>query len=238
MTAPALRFQQVVKRYGQASVLQGVDLELRAGECFGLVGVNGAGKTSLIKCLLDFCALDGGAIEIFGQPHQHPASRQPLGFLPERFMPPYYLTGADFIRYLLTLQGIAYDKDAVAAMLAALDLDADALKRTVRGYSKGMTQKLGLAACLLARKRLYVLDEPMSGLDPKARALLKQQLQALHRAGSTLFLTSHALADVDELCDRMAILHDGRIRFAGTPAECRDHYRADTLEQAFLACIA
>jgi ABC-2 type transport system ATP-binding protein len=238
MTVPALHFQQVVKRYGPASVLQGVDLELQSGQCFGLVGVNGAGKTSLIKCLLDFCALDGGAIEIFGRPHREPASRGPLGFLPERFTPPYYLTGADFIRYLLTLQGLRYDADAVAAMLAALDLEPAALKRTVRQYSKGMTQKLGLAACLLSRKQLYILDEPMSGLDPKARALLKEQLRQLQRAGSTLFLTSHALADVDELCDRMAILHDGRIRFAGTPAECRARYGAETLEQAFLACIA
>ncbi|WP_373991975.1 ABC transporter ATP-binding protein [Duganella sp. BuS-21] len=238
MTVPALRLQQVVKRYGAASVLHGVDLELRAGECFGLVGVNGAGKTSLIKCLLDFCALDGGAIEIFGQSHTQPAARRPLGFLPERFTPPYYLTGADFIRYLLTLQGLAYQPPAVHAMLAALDLDPDALKRAVRSYSKGMTQKLGLAACLLARKPLYVLDEPMSGLDPKARALLKHQLRALHQSGSTLFLTSHALADVDELCDRMAILHDGRIRFSGTPAQCRAEYGAQTLEQAFLNCIA
>jgi ABC-2 type transport system ATP-binding protein len=238
MTVPALRFQQVAKRYGSASVLQGVDLELQAGECFGLVGVNGAGKTSLIKCLLDFCALDGGTIDIFGRPHHQPASRRPLGFLPERFTPPYYLTGADFIRYRLTLQGLRYDHDAVAAMMQALDLDASALKRAVRDYSKGMTQKLGLAACLLAPKRLYVLDEAMSGLDPKARALLKQQLRRLHSDGATLFLTSHALADVDELCDRMAILHDGAIRFAGTPAECRDRYHADTLEQAFLACIA
>ncbi len=238
MTETALRFQQVVKRYGPSGVLQGVDLAVQAGECFGLVGVNGAGKTSLIKCLLDFCALDGGAIAIFGQPHDQPASRAPLGFLPERFMPPYYLTGADFIKYLLTLQGVKVDAAAVAAMLAALDLDAAALKKTVRHYSKGMTQKLGLAACLLSPKQLYVLDEPMSGLDPKARALLKQQLRALQQRGSTLFLTSHALADVDELCDRMAILHDGAIRFTGTPADCRAHYGAQTLEQAFLACIA
>lgn len=238
MSVSALRFQQVVKRYGAASVLRGVELELHAGECFGLVGVNGAGKTSLIKCMLDFCALDGGAIEIFGQPHHQPAARAPLGFLPERFTPPYYLTGDDFIRYLLTLQSLVYDAPAVHAMLAALDLDPAALRRTVRGYSKGMIQKLGLAACLLAPKRLYVLDEPMSGLDPKARALLKEQLRKLHRGGATLFLTSHALADVDELCDRMAILHDGQIRFAGTPAECRARFGAPTLEQAFLACIA
>lgn len=237
MTETALRFQQVVKRYGQSGVLQGVDLAVQAGECFGLVGVNGAGKTSLIRCLLDFCALDGGAIAIFGQPHDRPASRAPLGFLPERLMPPYYLTGADFIKYLLTLQGLKVDAGAVAAMLAALDLEPAALRKTVRHYSKGMTQKLGLAACLLAHKRLYVLDEPMSGLDPKARALLKLQLRALQQRGSTLFLTSHALADIDELCDRMAILHDGAIRFTGTPGECRAHYRAETLEQAFLACI-
>jgi len=238
MTHPALRLQQVTKRYGPASVLRGVDLELRAGECFGLVGVNGAGKTSLIKCLLDFCALDGGSIDIFGLPHHRPAARQPLGFLPERFTPPYYLTGADFIRYLLTLQGLAYDPQAVHVMLAALDLDPAALKRAVRSYSKGMTQKLGLAACLLARKPLYVLDEPMSGLDPKAHALLKDQLRKLRQAGSTVFLTSHALADVNELCDRLAILHDGSIRFCGTPAECRTQYGATTLEQAFLTCIA
>lgn len=238
MTHPALRFQHVNKRYGAASVLRGVDLELRAGECFGLVGVNGAGKTSLIKCMLDFCALDGGSIDIFGQPHHRPAARQPLGFLPERFTPPYYLTGADFLRYRLTLQGLAYDAQAVGAMLAALDLDPAALKREVRSYSKGMTQKLGLASCLLARKPMYVLDEPMTGLDPKARALLKDQLRSLHRAGSTVFLTSHALADVDELCDRMAILHDGAIRFSGSPAECRVRYGAHTLEQAFLTCIA
>ncbi|SDG54801.1 MULTISPECIES: ABC transporter ATP-binding protein [unclassified Duganella] len=238
MTVPALRFQQVVKRYGAATVLRGVDLELRVGESFGLVGVNGAGKTSLIKCLLDFCALDGGSIDIFGQPHHRPSARATLGFLPERFTPPYYLTGADFIRYLLSLQGMRYDPQAVSATLAALDLDAHALKQKVRNYSKGMTQKLGLAASLLAQKPLYVLDEPMSGLDPKARACLKEQLRARHRAGSTLFLTSHALADVDELCDRMAILHDGHIRFAGTPAECRAQYGVATLEQAFLACIA
>jgi ABC-2 type transport system ATP-binding protein len=238
MTHPALRFQQVDKRYGSASVLRGLDLDIPDGACFGLVGVNGAGKTSFIKCLLDFCALDGGAIDIFGRTHRQPAARAPLGFLPERFVPPYYLTGGDFIRYILRLQGLRYDAEAVAGMLAALDLDPAALTRTVRDYSKGMMQKLGLAACLLARKRLYVLDEPMSGLDPKARALLKQQLRQLHAAGSTLFMTSHALADVDELCDNMAILHDGAIRYSGTPAACRSRYGAETLEQAFLACIA
>ncbi|NRR31863.1 ABC transporter ATP-binding protein [Oxalobacteraceae bacterium] len=237
MTVPALRFQQVVKRYARHSVLQGVDLEVAQGEFFGLVGVNGAGKTSLIKCLFDFCAVDGGSIEIFDQPHSVPAARAPLAFLPERFIPPYYLNGADFLRYVLSLQGLAYEPAAVDAMLAALDLAPAALSQTVRQYSKGMTQKLGLAACFLARKPMYILDEPMSGLDPKARALFKQQLQRTRDQGSGLFFTSHTLADVEELCDRMAILHQGRIAFVGTPAECRSRYAASSLEQAFMTCI-
>jgi ABC-2 type transport system ATP-binding protein len=238
MSIPALRFEQVSKRYGRSAVLQGVDLEVERGAVFGLVGVNGAGKTSLLHCLLDFCSVDGGAIAILGQPHGQPAARAPLAFLPERFTPPYYLTGADFLKYMLTLQNLPYQPTAVAAMCEALELAADALTKTVRHYSKGMTQKLGLAACLLAHKQVYVLDEPMSGLDPKARALLKRQLLCLRDAGATVCFTSHALADVEELCDRMAILHDGRIAYAGTPAGCREQFGADGLEQAFLRCVA
>lgn len=237
MTLPALRFQQVQLRYGATPVLDSVDLSVQAGECVALVGLNGAGKTSLIKCLLDFIVADSGSIEIFGQPHRQPASRAALGYLPEQFIPPYYLTGAEFIRYVLRLQGVTYQPDRVAAMLAALDLAPAALAQTVRQYSKGMTQKLGLAACLLADKPLYVLDEPMSGLDPRAHALLRQQLAALRARGSSVFLTSHNLADVELLCDRLAILHAGRIRFSGSPEECRQRYSAATLEQAFLACI-
>ncbi len=122
-------------------------------------------------------------------------------------------------------------------MLEALDLDPAALGRPVRAYSKGMAQKLGLAACFLSGKRLLILDEPVSGLDPKARALVKRHLLRLKAAGHTLFFSTHALPDVEELCDRMAILHGGEIRFVGSPAECRERFEAETLEQAFLNCI-
>jgi ABC-2 type transport system ATP-binding protein len=238
MTIPALHFQNVVKHYTGKPVLRGIDLQVAAGEVFALVGVNGAGKTSLIKCLLDFIAPNGGDINIFGINSKLPAARQPLAFLPERFQPPYYLTGNDFLRYVLRLHDQPYDAAAVSETLQALDLDPSALKRTTREYSKGMTQKLGLAASFLSNKQLLVLDEPASGLDPKANALLKRRLQRLREDGSTLFFTTHALADVDELCDRLAILHDGAIRFVGPPAACRAQFGADTLEQAFLACIA
>ncbi len=237
MSIPAVQFLDVAQRYGKQAVLSGIDLRVAPGECLGLVGVNGAGKTSLIKCLFDFCAMERGSIEIFGLSNRLPAARRPLAFLPERFMPPYYLTGRDFLAYLLRLQGLPYRPAAAQAMLAALDLDPAALSRTVRHYSKGMTQKLGLAACLLADKAMYVLDEPMSGLDPKARALLKQQLERVRAGGATVLFTSHALADIEQLCDRVAILHAGRIRFLGSPALCRQQYGADDLEQAFMRCI-
>jgi ABC-2 type transport system ATP-binding protein len=123
-------------------------------------------------------------------------------------------------------------------MLDALELAVIALDKPVRAYSKGMTQKLGLAACLLSRKDLYILDEPTSGLDPKARALLKQELKTQHAAGRTVVMTTHALHDVAEMCSRMAVIHRGELRYAGTPAAFMTQYAATDLERAYLACIA
>jgi ABC-2 type transport system ATP-binding protein len=234
---PALSFKAVSKRFGRASALDAVTLDVPRGQSFGLAGLNGAGKTTLIKCLLDFCALDGGSVSIFGVPHRTPAARNRLAFLPERFIPPYYLRGRDFLRYMLTLHGALYREARAEEMLLALDLDLSALVKPVRSFSKGMTQKLGLAACLLSGKDLFVLDEPTSGLDPKARALLKRQLLALRASGHTVFFTSHALADVEELCDRMAVLDRGQLRFVGSPQALQHLQHSSTLEQAFLACI-
>ena len=236
MSESALRFSGVVKNYGSVAVLHDVSFEIASGEFFGLVGVNGAGKTTLLKCLLDFCHC-GGSINIFGASHRITAARRRLAFLPERFNPPYFLSGEDFIRYVLELQSVAYDRGAAERMLRSLDLELAALNLPVRAYSKGMTQKLGLAACFLGGKDLYVLDEPTSGLDPKARALLKSQLAELKREARTVFFTSHALADVAEVCDRMAVMHAGSLYFTGTPAQLCRQFAAENLEQAFLRCI-
>lgn len=241
MNACAIEFHNVHTQLDGMSVLRGVDLHVRAGELFGLLGVNGAGKTTLLKCLLDFCTPQQGSIAIFGQPHRLSAARQPLSFLPERFQAPYYLTGDDFLRYLARLHGAPHDEQAVRQVLADLELAPEALRRPARTFSKGMMQKLGLAACLLSGKRQLLLDEPMSGLDPKARAQFKQALRQCRAQGRGALLTSHALADVEELCDRMAILHAGRIVFTGTPADCRAQHggaAGASLEQAFLNCIA
>lgn len=233
----ALAFRNVSKRFGAAPALKDFSLQVPRGELFGLVGGNGAGKTTLIKCLLDFCEADTGEIEIFGVSHRLTASRANVAFLPERFIPPYYLTGHDFLRYMAELYRVRYDEATVMRTFERLDLAAGALDKPVRAYSKGMTQKLGLAACLISGKGLYILDEPTSGLDPKARALLKRELHALRVGARTVFFTSHALADVHEICDRMAVLHGGRLKFAGAPDELIGRHSASDLEEAFLECI-
>ena len=237
-SAAALNFAGVSKSFGATPALDDLSLEVRRGELFGLVGGNGAGKTTLIKCMLDFAEPDRGEIRIFGVPHRLTTSRRDLAFLPERFNPPFYLTGRDFLKYMADLHRSGYEEERAREVFGRLDLSLAALDRPARTYSKGMTQKLGLAACLISGKALQVLDEPTSGLDPKARALLKKELRELRTAGRTVFFTSHALADVEELCDRMAVLHGGRLRFAGTPAELKARYSTALLEEAFLACIS
>ena len=237
MPEPLVRFRGVNKSFGRAEVLRGIDLDLAPGSCVALTGINGAGKTTLIKCLLDFCELDSGAIEVHGIEHRRPQARDRLAFLPERFVAPYFLTGREFIAMMLELFGSRYQEQPVRAMFSALDLDPAALDKPVRDYSKGMTQKLGLAACFLSRRDLYVLDEPMSGLDPLARARAKQLLLELRAEGRTILLTSHSLADVEEVCDQLTVLHDGTFAYAGTPGGLCEQYEEPSLERAFLKCI-
>jgi len=233
----ALRFAEVEKRYPRQRVLADFSLEVEAGESFGLVGVNGAGKTTCIKALLDFCEIERGRIEIFGVRSGEPRARARLAYLPERFLPPYYLRGRDFLAYMGRLYGHRPSQAELLTILAALDLEAAALDKPVRAYSKGMAQKLGLAACLLSRRELAVLDEPLSGLDPKARLLVKRQLQAWRESGRTLFFSTHLLGDVAQLCDRVGVLHEGRMRFVGTPRALCERYQDADLESAYLACI-
>ena len=234
---PALRIAGLKKRYGKFEALGGVELEVAAGEAFGLVGANGAGKTTLIKCMLDLTACDGGAIEIFGAPAVRPPARRRLSYLPERFNPPHYLRAREFLAAMCELAGERYDVARVDTLLHELELDRNVLEQPVRTLSKGMTQKLGLAGCFAVPRDLYVLDEPMSGLDPAARVAVKSLLRRLAAEGRTLFFTSHVLADVEELCSSIAVLERGRVRFRGTPAGLCERHAEPNLERAFMKCI-
>ena len=237
LSATALSVRGVHKSYGKDSVLAGIDFELRQGEYLGLIGVNGSGKTTLIKSLLNACEISSGTIEIFGRSHQQTAARERLAFLPERFIPPYFATGQDFLKFIGTLYGHRYDSLQVSQVLMILDLSSDALSKPVRALSKGMAQKLGLAACFLSKKELFILDEPMSGLDPKARAFVKNHLVSRKSQGQTVFFSSHLLADLEALCDRLAVLHEGVLRFIGTPTELKRAFAEQDLEQAYLRCV-
>jgi ABC-2 type transport system ATP-binding protein len=233
----AIRFEDVCKSYARQRALKGVSFAVEEGDHLGLVGVNGAGKTTLIKCLLDFCELTSGAIRLFDMPHTEGRARSRIAFLPEKFTPPHFLRGAEFLRMMAGLYGSASSESQMLDIPNALALDAAALDKPVRELSKGMAQKLGIAACLLSGKDLLVMDEPMSGLDPRARALVKRQLLERRDRGQTLFFSTHLLSDVEALCNRVAVLHDGELRFVGALDAFRHRYGASGIEEAFLRCV-
>lgn len=237
MTKIALKVEHLNQNYNNQVVLKDINLTIDQGEYVGLVGVNGAGKTTLIKAILDFISIDSGIIEIFGKPHRETASRESLSFLPEKFIPPHYLIGKDFLAYMAELNQVELNDNAIKQLFAILDLELSALKKSVRQYSKGMAQKLGLASCFLSQRPMLLFDEPMSGLDPKARAYLKHHLIDLKKTDKTLFFSTHLLADVDSICDRIIVLHEGSVRFNGSPGQCCEEFQAASLEEAYLECI-
>jgi len=232
-----IKCQKIVKKYAGKCVLDKVDLEIKPGEFFGLVGMNGSGKSTLIKAILDLISIDAGSITIQGCSHRMVASRKNIAFLPDRFSPPAHLRGQDFIQYMLRLHGSFCEQQQIANILDGLELDKSVMREPVNKLSKGMTQKLGLASCLLSGKSLLILDEPMSGLDPRARVLFKKQLAQLKQQGVTVFFSSHVLADVEEMADTMAVLHNSKIYFSGTPDNFKQQYHGDNVEQAYMNCI-
>jgi ABC-2 type transport system ATP-binding protein len=236
-TPPAIEIRGLCAGYGGAPVLHGVTLTVEPGETLGLLGLSGAGKTTLLKSILRLLTPAAGSVRLFGHSHAEPGSRAQLAYLPERFQPPGHLTGHDFVRLSLAFHRLPGDPAASAALAEALDLDPLALARPIRGYAKGMAQKLGLLATLLTDRPLLLLDEPMSGLEPKARLRLKRQLAEERGRGRTILMSSPIPADHDGLCDRIAVLRQGVLGYVGAPADLKERRRAATLESAFLAEI-
>lgn len=237
MNTSAIQCQKVNKFYGKQQVLGNIELEVPEGNFYGLVGMNGSGKSTMIKAILDLVSIDNGSISLFGKSHRKVSAREQITYLPDRFSPPIHLKCKDFIQYMLELHSSRQSNEEIHKMLDALDLDREIMESSVGRLSKGMTQKLGLASCLLSRKSLLILDEPMSGLDPKARMLFKKQLFSLKEQGVTLFFSSHVLADVDELADKMAVLHKSKILYEGTSTEFKHAYNGSNLEDAYINCV-
>ena len=233
----AIHCEQVSKSFGKQIVLQDIHLEIRQGEFVGLVGMNGSGKSTLIKAILDLLAIDSGVISLYGVSHRKVQARDRVAYLPDRFTPPPHLRCQDFLDYMLALHGGRKTRQQVLQLLDKLGLDESIMGKSVGKLSKGMTQKLGLASCLLSEKSLLILDEPMSGLDPKSRYLFKQLLAEMRDEQMTVFFSSHMLADVDELSDTMAVLHQHKINYCGSTETFIEKHHADNLEQAYMRSI-
>ena len=159
-----------------------------------------------------------------------------MSFLPEDFSPPLYLTGYDFVSYMLRLCGGGLNQSEVDEFAETLELQVNVLSQPIRTYSKGMRQKLGLLTAMLPDTEIIILDEPLSGLDPGARVVVKDALGTLRKKGKTLFFSSHILTDLEEIADRLVIIHEGKEIFDGKPEELRS-YGERSLEDAFLQVI-
>jgi ABC-2 type transport system ATP-binding protein len=237
MTLP-VEISHLYKAYGAQQVLHDVSLELQPGEIFGLIGLNGVGKTTLIKILLDLAKADKGSAQIFGIESTLAKSRRNVAYLPEKFAPSRHLRGHEFLELSLSYYGKKYDRTRAAAIARLLSLDPAKLEYRISAYSKGMGQKLGLMGALLCDAPLLVLDEPMSGLDPSARIELKELLLQSKHEGKTVFFSSHILSDIEEICDRVGAIHNRLLFFTGTPSGFKETYPAETLEKSFLRAIA
>jgi len=222
--------------YGKKTVIHDINFSVEPGEIFGLIGLNGAGKSTLIKAILGL-GKPTGKSSLFGVPSGPAESRTKLAYLPEKFQPSPLLKGWEFLSLTLAYYGRKLDRERALTLCAGLDLDTAALDRSGRTYSKGMGQKLGLLGTMLIDLPLLVLDEPMSGLDPRARIMLKDRLLDYRGAGHTIFFSSHILADIEEICDRIAVMHDGRLIFVGTPQGLIAKAGRTNLERSFLAAI-
>jgi ABC-2 type transport system ATP-binding protein len=201
---------------GRRTAVDGLDLTVGAGEAFGLLGPNGAGKTTTIKCLLGLLRPDRGDLRLLGRPARDASARVGVGYLPEQ---PYfydYLTPTEFLDFYGRLQGLAGRERAerVARALARVGL-AGREDVPLRRLSKGLLQRVGIAQAIQHDPRLVILDEPMSGLDPIGRREVRDLILELRGAGTTVFFSSHILQDAEMICDRVAILRDGRLVAAG-----------------------
>jgi Cu-processing system ATP-binding protein len=217
----AIEVAHVSKHYGQIEALNDVSLAVAPGEMFGLIGPNGAGKSTLFKMMLGLAAPSAGEIRVHGvriDGRDFRQVRRRIGYLPESFVTYDNLTGLEVLHLFADLKQVG--RDSCGALLERVGLSGAAGRR-VRGYSKGMRQRLGFAQALLGKPDLIFLDEPTNGLDPQGIHDFYQTLREVQGEGATIIITSHILAEIQERVDHLVILQSGRIAAQGTLAQLR-----------------
>ncbi len=212
-------------------VLKNINFSIDQGQFVGFIGPNGAGKTTTIKCLLEFIFPDSGEILFFGEKFKL-EHRQRIGFLPERPFFHEFLSGLEFLKLHWQLAG----KDSADFLIHAENVLeqvklAHAKNKKLKEYSKGMLQRIGIAQAIMMQPEFLILDEPMSGLDPDGRILIKEILRNLKQKKMTVLMSSHLLEDLDELCDQLIIVHSGQVEYAGALATFKKDFK--TLEDAY-----
>lgn len=209
------------------TALTNVSFDVQQGEIFGLLGPNGAGKTTFIKILLGIIGKTGGHATMMGQPAGSRAGRRLVGYLPEHLRVPPHLNGYTALECYGNLSNVPTSvvRQKRDHLLELVGLAARAKDRCKK-YSKGMLQRLGLAQALLHDPKLLILDEPTDGLDPQARAEMRQIIRRLADDGVTIFLNSHLLQEVEMICHRVAILDRGQLRYSGAVSEIGDFVKA------------
>lgn len=234
-----LRVEYRGRGIGQAAkvAVDGLNLHVRNGEVFGFLGPNGAGKTTTMNVLLGFVESTGGSASIFGVDVRKPIARQRIGYLPELTYYYKFLTAEELLRFyarVFNLPRVEADR-RIEDLIKLVELEP-ARKRLIKTYSKGMQQRVGLAQALINDPDLLILDEPTSGLDPLGRMKVREIIQRLKDRGKTVLFSSHELGEVETVCDRVAILHQGKLRVEGKVDELLQKYHTN-LEQIFLQII-
>lgn len=232
----AVTTEALTKRYRQGwrrppvEALKNVTLTIPSGEIFGFLGPNGSGKTTLLKCLLHIVFPTSGSLSVLDQPVHSLQVRKRIGYLPES---PYFydrFTAVELLEFYGGLYGMSRTalQQRIPEVIEEVDLGPVAARRPLRTYSKGMLQRIGIAQAVLAQPELIILDEPSTGLDPVGRRQIKELIRRYHKAGHTVFLNTHILEDIENLCHRVGVIYQGSLLALETVEELtRTHHVLD-----------
>ena len=231
-----LELKGVTKRFGSRQALSSVDLHLPEGSSLGLLGPNGAGKTTLLRLILGLASPTEGRIQLQGLDPDRSESRQGVGYLPERVLLPGRLSVRHFLEVHARLAGLEGEavKEEISRVTDLVGI-SDRLKEPISTLSKGLAQRVGFAQAFLARPRILLLDEPSSGLDPIGMREVRGWIQAVREQGCSVLMSSHLLSEVERVCDRVAILHEGRVIEEGSTSEIVRE--GEALEDAFIRLV-
>jgi ABC-2 type transport system ATP-binding protein len=236
-TAPAILVRGLRKYYGTKAAVDGVDLEVPRGSFFGFLGPNGAGKSTTIRILTGLIPYDSGSVELLGYrlPEQDLEIKRRIGLVPDESLLFDRLTGAEFLEFVGRMYGLARPVaiERARGLMDLFQLQTD--RKIIAEYSKGMRKRVAMAASLIHHPELFLMDEPFEGVDAVGARLMKDILMNQVQRGATIFLTSHVLEVVERLCDRVAIINDGKIAVCRSMAELRS--AGESLEDAFVRIV-